>query len=44
MFGNNNCCSGLFGSNDGILFFILVFLLLFGCCGDTGNGDGCCNN
>jgi len=37
---------GLFGSNDGILFFILVFLLLF-----SGNGCDCgcksncgCNN
>ncbi len=36
MFGN-----GVFGSNDGILFFILVFLLLFGCCGQTDNGPCC---
>ena len=35
MFGNN-----VFGSNDGILFFILVFLLLFGCCG-YGENNGC---
>ena len=28
----NKCCGAFFGSNDGILFFILVFLLLFGCC------------
>lgn len=28
----NKCCGSIFGSNDGILFFILVFLLLFGCC------------
>ncbi len=28
------CCQGLFNGNDGILFFILIFLLLFGCCDD----------
>ncbi len=33
--------NGVFGSNDGILFFVLVFLLLFGCCGYEGND--CCN-
>ncbi len=32
---------GVFGSNDGILFFILVFLLLFGCCDQSDSG--CCN-
>lgn len=39
MFGN---CGGMFGGNDGILFFILVFLLLF--CGCGNNNCGCDNN
>ena len=34
-----NGCGIFGGSNDGILFFILVFLLLF--CG-CGNNNGCC--
>lgn len=40
MLGN---CGGMFGcGNDGILFFILVFLLLF--CGGNSCGCGCENN
>ena len=35
----NKCCGTLFGSNDGILFFILVFLLLFGCCDNKNDCD-----
>lgn len=40
MFEKGNCCGSLFGSNDGILFFILVFLLLFGCC-DNNSSNSC---
>jgi len=41
MLGNGCCTNGAFAGNDGILFFILVFLLLFGCCNDTNTGCNC---
>lgn len=54
LFGNNCCYSnnnsgcGLFGGNDTILWFIILFLLIFcnnGCSGSSvSNGCGCDND
>ncbi len=40
----NECSNGLFGGccgDNGILFFIIVFLLLFTNCGCGGRNCGC---